>query len=35
VDVEVVVDPVVVVLDWHTEMLTVLPLSTWVPPPGL
>ena len=31
VDVEVVV---VVVADWHTEMLTVVPLFTWAPEAG-
>ena len=31
----VVVEVVVVVADWHTEMLTVVPLFTWEPAPGL
>jgi hypothetical protein len=30
-----VLDDVVVVLAWQTEMLTVLPLPTWVPEAGL
>ena len=36
VDDGVVVDVVVVVVaDWHTEMLTVVPLLTWAPEAGL
>jgi hypothetical protein len=35
VGVVVVVEVVVVVADWHTEMFTVLPLSTWVLAAGL
>jgi hypothetical protein len=34
-DVDVVVDPVVVVFDWQTEMLTVPPLASCEPPAGL